>query len=935
MKIRSVAVTALLALSGLISGQAAAFTFDPDGAGPIAPVIMDVFDWSPRNGLIVNGVAFSTTGAQPSYYGQSRLNSLMNQGANIAIPGLGEYTIVMGYGENGLGSVTNVANFSLNPSSSTNFFRIYYDPSNYSSNINGTGFDDGTLVLSGTINDASVTYINGQGQTQQPLDGFLTNNYPGVTTIIGSGTNAVTFNVAFANPAFFPVEQPSVLKYNESNVTPYQQTDPSHQFAGAIQGSVILPAIGAQTGISGPDFQVQVDGNMSVTVVPQAPAIKIVKVTGATSGFANGADANDPNAGDAPQIAIGNTVFWTYRVTTTGNVTLNNVLVTDDQGVAVTCPATTLAAGASMDCTASGAAENLLSPVHTTELGKCGNAPGAPLYKNLGSVVGSPANGQPNATANDLSHYCNPQQPAIKIDKVTGATSGFANGADANDPNAGDAPQIAIGNTVFRTYRVTNTGNVTLNNVLVTDDQGVAVTCPATTLAAGASMDCTASGAAENQLSPAHTTELGKCGNAPGTPLYKNIGSVVGSPANGQPNVTANDLSHYCNPQQPAIKIVKVTGATSGCANGADANDPNAGDAPQIAIGNTVFWTYRVTNTGNVTLNNVLVTDDHGVAVTCPATTLAAGASMDCTASGAAENLLSPVHTTELGKCGNAPGTPLYKNIGSVAGSPANGQPNVTANDLSHYCNPQQPAIKIVNVTGATSGFANGADANDPNAGDAPQIAIGNTVFWTYRVTNTGNVTLNNVLVTDDQGVAVTCPATTLAAGASMDCTASGAAENLLSPVHTTELGKCGNAPGTPLYKNIGSVVGSPANGQPNVTANDLSLYCNPQQPAIKIVKVTGATSGFANGADANDPNAGDAPQIAIGNTVFWTYRVTNTGNVTLNNVLVTDDQGVAVTCPATTLAAGASMDCTASGAAENLLSPVHTTELGKSGYFH
>src|SRR3569833_2159837 len=315
MKIRSVAVMALLALSGLISGQAAAFTFDPDGAGPIAPVIMDVFDWSPGNGLIVNGVAFSTTGAQPSYYGQSRLNSLMNQGANIAIPGLGEYTIVMGYGENGLGSVTNVANFSLNPSSSTNFFRIYFDPSNNSSNINGTGFDDGTLVLSGT------------------------NNYPGVTTIIGSGTNAVTFNVAFANPAFFPVEQPSVLKYNESNVTPYQQTDPSHQFAGAIQGSVILPAIGAQNGISGPDFQVQVDGNMSVTVVPQAPAIKIVKVTGATSGFANGADANDPNAGDAPQIAIGNTVFWTYRVTNTGNVTLNNVLVTDDQGVAVTCPA--------------------------------------------------------------------------------------------------------------------------------------------------------------------------------------------------------------------------------------------------------------------------------------------------------------------------------------------------------------------------------------------------------------------------------------------------------------------------------------------------------------------------------------------------------------------------------------------------------------------
>src|SRR3569833_4613655 len=151
MKIRSVAVTALLALSGLISGQAAAFTFDPDGAGPIAPVIMDVFDWSPGNGLIVNGVAFSTTGAQPSYYGQSSLISLMNQGANIAIPGLGEYTIVMGYGENGLGSVTFVVFFSLFLCCCLFFFCFFFVSSNNSSNINGTGFDDGTLVLSGFL----------------------------------------------------------------------------------------------------------------------------------------------------------------------------------------------------------------------------------------------------------------------------------------------------------------------------------------------------------------------------------------------------------------------------------------------------------------------------------------------------------------------------------------------------------------------------------------------------------------------------------------------------------------------------------------------------------------------------------------------------------------------------------------------------------------
>src|SRR3569832_2387610 len=48
---------------------------------------------------------------------QKKQNSLMNQGANIAIPGLNKKTNNKNYGEIGLGSVTNVANFSRNPSS--------------------------------------------------------------------------------------------------------------------------------------------------------------------------------------------------------------------------------------------------------------------------------------------------------------------------------------------------------------------------------------------------------------------------------------------------------------------------------------------------------------------------------------------------------------------------------------------------------------------------------------------------------------------------------------------------------------------------------------------------------------------------------------------------------------------------------------------------
>ena len=76
--------------------------------------------------------------------------------------------------------------------------------------------------------------------------------------------------------------------------------------------------------------------------------------------------------------------------------------------------------------------------------------------------------------------------------------------------------------------------------------------------------------------------------------------------------------------------------------------------------------------------------------------------------------------------------------------------------------------------------------------------------------------------------------------------------------------------------------------------------------PGVDVEKAT-------NGEDAD---TGTGPQIVVGGQVDWTYVVTNTGNVALTGVVVADDQGVSVSCPATTLAVGASMTCTASGTA-------------------
>ena len=339
----------------------------------------------------------------------------------------------------------------------------------------------------------------------------------------------------------------------------------------------------------------------------------------------------------------------------------------------------------------------------------------------------------------------------------------------------------------------------------------------------------------------------------------------------------------------PDIDIEKAT-------NGVDADDPNAGDAPQIEPGDPVSWTYKVTNTGSVTLFNVMVTDDQAVAVTCPTDRLGPGGMMTCTANGFADDLFNTGFTTVPGMCGSVPDWPLYENKGRATGETALGD-FVMDEDPSHYCNPPGPDIDIEKAT-------NGVDADDPNAGDAPQIAPGDPVTWSYLVTNTGAVPLANLTVFDDQIGAINCPQSTLAVDESIICTAMGTAEDVEDTLFTTVPGTCGSTPNRPLYENMGTATGTYLATGEMVMDVDPSHYCNPEEPAIDIEKAT-------NGVDADDPNAGDAPQIDAGDTVTWSYVVTNTGTVPLINVMAFDDTlGVTLTCPQNALAPMESMVC-------------------------
>ncbi|MFN8195561.1 MAG: GEVED domain-containing protein [Nocardioidaceae bacterium] len=491
----------------------------------------------------------------------------------------------------------------------------------------------------------------------------------------------------------------------------------------------------------------------------------------------------DKQAGTPSGNTAGSTIAYSFVVTNTGNVTLTSVGVTDAKVGAVTCPATTLAPGASTTCT------------KTYTLTQADVDAG--VVNNTATASGTPPTGAA-VSATDSTSTSITRSPALTFDKQAGTPTGNT-----------------AGSTIAYSFVVTNTGNVTLTSVGVTDAKVGAITCPATTLAPGASTTCTKTYTlTQADVDSGHVA---------------NTATASGTPPTGAPR-TATDSTDTPITAGPAISLTKSAGTPSG-----------------NTAGSTIAYSFLVTNTGNVTLTSVGVSDPKVGPVTCPATTLAPGASTTCT------------KTYTLTQADVDAG--VVNNTATASGTPPTGAA-VTATSSTSTSITRSPALTF-----------------DKQAGTPTGNTAGSTIAYSFVVTNTGNVTLTSVGVTDAKVGAITCPATTLAPGASTTCT------------KTYTLTQADVDSGH--VANTATASGTPPTGAP-VTATDSTDTAVTAGPAITLDKQAGAPSGNT-----------------AGSTIAYSFVVTNTGNVTLTSVGVTDPKVGAVSCPATTLAPGASTTCT------------------------
>ncbi|QYH35052.1 DUF11 domain-containing protein [Salinibacterium sp. M195] len=550
-------------------------------------------------------------------------------------------------------------------------------------------------------------------------------------------------------------------------------------------GSIANTATATGTGVSGG----AATPKTSSATVPLASTAKLtVSKTGAVAAGAN---------------KVGDTVTFSFVVKNTGNVTLSSVGIADTLADLSAVTFGTWPGG-----TTGVLAPNAQVTATATYTIKQSDV-NAGSVKNTATASGTPPSG-PVATATSTQAVV----PTVAASPALVTTKSAVVGGTGTG---------AIGDTITYTFTARNAGNVTLTGVTLTD--------PLTGLSTPTYVW---SGGVSGQLNPNATVT--------GTATYtiaqadvdagsvKNIATATGTPPTGAA-VTAP------SPQvvTPTIASAPKIGVTK---SGALA--PGA----QGVAGDVVTWSLTLTNSGNVTLTSVAVTDtlpdisavSYG---TWPSTagTLAPGQSVSATATYVLKQ--ADIDAGAVSNTANGAGTP-------PRGSPATATAPATLPLASNSTVTLDKTAAIVS----------------PGTG-----VVGDTIRYTFTAENTGNVTLTNVIIADPRpglsaltyGTWTSGTVGRLAPGQTVTATA----DYVIRQADQN----------AGVVNNTASVSGKPPVG-PNTTASSAAV-ATPTATRVPGILTT-KTSSAAGAA-------------AVGDVITYTITVRNTGNTTLTSVSASD----------------------------------------------
>jgi uncharacterized repeat protein (TIGR01451 family) len=588
-----------------------------------------------------------------------------------------------------------------------------------------------------------------------------------------------------------------------------------------------------------------IPNDKTIVDVPQAPKIALIKEV------ANIADTNGNSITD-----IGDTVTYRFKVKNEGNVPLTNVYVKDRDVNVVSnlLPPTGVTLAVGQEDTTSFAATYVLRQPDADR----------GFYDNTADVFG---------TAPDNSTVTDESDPAVYLQNAPTKVTIPAVPALAilkPQPTVVDNNRNTItdlGDTLNYTLRVVNTGNVTLSNIIVKDPKAnnFSMTIPRLepgqiyAVAVPVSYVVTAQDMSDGEVVNSATVESVFGGN----PVRD---------TSDTDDITQNDPTVTPIVARPAIALVKPQPDII------DLNNNGLSDA-----GDQLIYNFAVTNTGNVNLNTITITDAFGPVISTRTTPLEAGdtdsTNFKLTYTITSADVARGIVTNTADVVALSP-----KNVAARDTSDDNviSQNDPTVTNLATLLDPKVAIVKTA-VT---------IDTNRNNLVD-----VGDQIVFTFSVTNTGNTPLTNVSVADPkmttEGVSLV-PSNIVPSGLSRG--ASYAAMRATHVVTQADLDAGFYENQATVSANLGTRVVTDLSDDSDITADDPTRVTMSRNPALAVIKGQPAVD------DVNGNGFTDA-----GDILTYTFEIHNTGNVTLYDVALTDDTAVIdpLIVPIPTLAPG------------------------------
>ncbi|MEK5042391.1 DUF11 domain-containing protein [Bacillus sp. FSL L8-0637] len=436
--------------------------------------------------------------------------------------------------------------------------------------------------------------------------------------------------------------------------------------------------------------------------------------------------------------------------------------------------------------------------------------------------------------------------------------------ADINGTKSVNKIFTDIGETLTYSISLANIGNIAATNVIYTDP------IPSGTTFIPGSV--TVNGVTQAGANPANGVSIGTiAANSTTTVSFQ-----VLVPSIPQTNPILNSgtttYQYIPVPNQPAVSGTDTTNTVSTQVNNATVTMTKAVDKNFADIGDTLTYTVSFTGTGNTNANNVIFTDIIPTGTTFVLNSL--------TIDGTTQVGANPANGVNIGSIptGTTKNVSFQVVVNTIPAS--NTVSNGSSASYQYTVNPSQsPIIKNIS-SNLVSTQINNANVTLTKSTNKQFATIGETISYTILITNSGNTAATNVQLTDPlpNGTILTAGTVTL----------NGVLQNVDSLIALP----IGTIPGGATVTLSFQVTVINITAQNPIINNAFASYLytvNPSLPPTSKTANSNAVTSAIRLANLQAIKSVDKTFAEVGDILTYTFSLTNNGNVTANNVLLSD----------------------------------------------